>query len=170
LHQPVNRPLMFLRGAGKDGSEAADRLHDDGQRELQHHRAQGATKDDHGSSGLQDLAEVSPFEQQAREDSADRENDPAKAGLVHAYLSGAGPPDPEDLAINACIEDGSQDRESPCRTERRKSMMRLRTSPAFSRTTIFSPVIRVTSVSGACSMNLIRSEFTVRGLLFSRVS
>ena len=39
----------------------------------------------------------------------------------------------------------------------------------FSSTTIFSPVIRVIRVSGDCSTNLMRSEFTSSGLLFSRV-
>ena len=39
-----------------------------------------------------------------------------------------------------------------------------------SRTSIFSPLTRVMTVSGACSTSLIRSEFTVTAAWFNRVS
>ena len=53
----------------------------------------------------------------------------------------------------------------PCKTERRNSMSRARTSFGLSRTTIFSPVTSVIRVSGDCSMNLMRSEFNGEDLV-----
>src|SRR5579872_267379 len=58
---------------------------------------------------------------------------------------------------------------NPASTARRKAMIRSITCSVLSRTMIFSPVLRVTTVSGALSMNLMRSELTASSWLFSRV-
>ena len=55
-----------------------------------------AAKDDHGGSGLHDLPKIAAFEEQARKDAADREDDSAKAGLIHTHLSGSSAEDSGD--------------------------------------------------------------------------
>ena len=44
-----------------------------GQRELQHYRAEGPAKDDHGGGRLQDLAEATALDQQSGDDGGDRD-------------------------------------------------------------------------------------------------
>ena len=54
-----------------------------GQRELQHHRAEGATKDDHGGGRLQDLADAAALDQQSGDDGGDRDEDSDDAAFIH---------------------------------------------------------------------------------------
>ena len=56
-------------GGGEDGFE----------RELEHDGAEGSAEDDHGGGGLQHLAEMTAFEQQAGENAGQREKNAAKA-------------------------------------------------------------------------------------------
>ena len=59
---------------------------------------------------------------------------------------------------------------APQRIERRNSRTRSITSATPSRTTTFSPVTRVNTVSGAASTNLMRSELIASRELFKRVN
>ncbi len=53
-----------------------------GQRKLNHHRAQGSSKNDHGRGGLQDLAQIAALEEKSGEDSPHGQEDAQHAGLV----------------------------------------------------------------------------------------
>src|SRR5208282_4276208 len=113
----------LLFGVDEDGAQAAHGMHDHGKGKLKHHGAERTAKADHGGSGLDNLPQIAPFDEQSCDDSAQREEDPAKAGLIHAYLSGSGPPGWGDLAIKACADVESQLTVRPRRTDRRNSII-----------------------------------------------
>ena len=64
---------------GEEAAHAAKGGGNGGHGELQKDSAHGAAEDDEGRGGLQDLAEVSAFEEQAGDDSGDGQNDSADA-------------------------------------------------------------------------------------------
>ena len=74
--------ILFLR-RGKDVRQAAECGQDGGERKLQEHRAEGAAKDDQGRGGLQDLAQVATFYEQAGHNAENRQKDTANARLIH---------------------------------------------------------------------------------------
>jgi hypothetical protein len=81
---------------------------DRGQRELQQHRAHGAAKDDEGRGGLQNLAQVSAFDQQSGYNAGDRQQDSANARLVHESFSllqssGSNPGGDSPAAVSAAL-------------------------------------------------------------------
>src|SRR5438045_4654781 len=140
-----------------------------GEGKLNEHGPQRPAENDHGRGGLKNLAQVAAFQQQARQDASDCDHNPAECGLVHGiYLAGS------DLPASSAGGDNatrlSHPGKMPLRTDLRNSRMRSRICATFSRTTIFSPVTSVITVSGACSTNLMRSELSTRGWLLSRVS
>ena len=82
-----NVPFLLAR-RGKDVAQAAKCGEHGGERKLQQHRAQRAAKYDQSRGGLQNLAQVSAFNQQTCHDSGDGQQNSANARLIHKLILG----------------------------------------------------------------------------------
>jgi hypothetical protein len=70
--------------------EVADRLHQDGQRKLHHHRAQRAPEHDQRRRGLQHLSNLTTVQVQANRNAKDCNEDSKQGASIHCGLpSGA---------------------------------------------------------------------------------
>lgn len=67
----------------KDLDDGLERRQEDVHWKLKHDGAQGASKDDHGRSGLGDLSDASTFDHHAGENADDGECDSTDAGDIH---------------------------------------------------------------------------------------
>ena len=76
LAQQDRGAVIFVK---KDADESVRRGEDGFQGELEHDRSEGSAEDDHGGGGLQHLAQMSAFEQQAGENAGQREENAAEA-------------------------------------------------------------------------------------------
>src|SRR5208337_2057484 len=136
---------------------------------LQHDGPNGSSQDNHRCSGLKDLAEVSAFQKQTRQDPAYRKSNSADTGFVHAPISSPSQlPTPSD-GVSA-LSGPRTKVPAAASARRRKFRISSSTCATVSSTTIFSPVTSVRTVSGVFSMNLIMSELTTSGRLLSLVS
>jgi hypothetical protein len=73
-------------GSGKHIPKTAERGYNRGERKLKKYCAQCAAKHDQRRSGLDDLAKVAAFQQQAGDDAGNGQHNPANACFIHDLL------------------------------------------------------------------------------------
>ena len=67
----------------EDVSHPSKRGGHDSERELNHHRAEGSAKHNHGGGGLENLRHLAALEKESEQNSADRKKDADEGALVH---------------------------------------------------------------------------------------
>src|SRR4029079_1100047 len=168
-NQTLDHGVRAVLGFSEHVNQAAQSVEYNRQRILNKNGTERSAKNNHRRRRLQDLRKVSALQQKSGNNAAHSDEYTAQRGFIHSQLrqgSGCASVSEAGGAATATDNDG----QTPRRIARRNWRMRSNTCSAFSRTTIFSPLTSVITVSGACSTNLIRSELTARGWLFKRVS